>query len=161
MKDLTQSTVTTQHPSLSHEEMIELYNAGTEIHGFIGGVEVDTNILQEEVPSAFTGSSYTDEEGVEHRRTWQEYARTFDSVNEGKSLMRFGHCDINGNYARPLSAAEYQIWMDHWVWELPVPGVSYEDEEGNTITPPDTTMLVFDHILTKSEMMVRIQTPEV
>jgi hypothetical protein len=42
--------------------------------------------------------------------------------------------------------------MDHWVWELPVPGVPYEDEEGNTVTPPDTTMLVFDHILTKSEM---------
>ena len=47
MKDLTQSTVTTQHPSLSKEEMVELYNAGTEIYGFIGGVEVDTNILEE------------------------------------------------------------------------------------------------------------------
>jgi len=152
MKDLTQVTKTITYPSLSKEEMIRLYKKGKSINGFIGGVEVDTAVLQEEVPDTFEDSSYTDEEGVEHRRTWQEYARTFDSVNKGKSLMQFGHCDINGNYARPLSAAEYQIWMDHWVWELPVPGVPYEDEEGNTVTPPDTTMLVFDHILTKSEM---------
>lgn len=152
MKDLTKPIKKTIHPSLSHDEMVRLYKAGKDITGFIGGVEVDTAVLQEELPDTFDDSSYTDEEGVEHRRTWQEYARTFDSVNEGKSLMQFGHCDINGNYARPLSSSEYQIWMDHWVWELPVPGVPYEDEEGNTVTPPDTTTLVFDHILTKSEM---------
>jgi hypothetical protein len=114
MKDLTRSTVTTQHPSLSKEEMVELYNAGTEIYGFIGGVEVDTNILQEKVPSAFTGSSYTDEEGVDHSYTWMQYARTFDSLTENKSIIQIGRCDANGNYANPISAAEFRTWADHW-----------------------------------------------
>ena len=152
MKDLTKPIKKIIYPSLSHDEMVKLYKAGKDITGFIGGVEVDTAVLQEKVPDTFEDSSYTDEEGVEHRRTWQEYARTFPSVNEGKSLMQFGHCDANGNFARPLSAAEFKTWMDHWVWELPVPGVPYEDMDGNTVTPPDTTTLVFDHILTKSEM---------
>lgn len=114
MKDLTRSTVTTQRPSISKEEMIELYNAGTEIHGFIGGIEVDTNILREEVPSAFTGSSYTDEEGVEHSYTWMQYARTFDSLTENKSIIQIGQCDANGNYSTPISAEEFRTWADYW-----------------------------------------------
>lgn len=114
MKDLTRSTVTTQRPSISKEEMIELYNAGTEIHGFIGGIEVDTNILREEVPPAFTGSSYTDEEGVEHSYTWMQYARTFDSLTENKSIIQIGQCDANGNYSTPISAEEFRTWADYW-----------------------------------------------
>ena len=62
MKDLTQVTKTITYPSLSKQEMIRLYKKGESINGFIGGVEVDTAVLQEEVPDTFKDSSYTDEE---------------------------------------------------------------------------------------------------
>lgn len=114
MKDLTKPITTITHPSLSHDEMVQLHTARESIHGFIGGLEVDTAVLKEEVPETFTNSRYTDEEGVEHVYTWEQYSRTFPSVNEGKSLIQVGHCDTNGNFQKPIPASEFTTWADHW-----------------------------------------------
>ena len=114
MKDLTKPIKKTIYPSLPHDEMVNLYKAGKDITGFIGGVEVDTAVLQEEVPDTFDDSSYTDEEGVEHSYTWMQYARTLDSLTENKSIIQIGQCDANGNYSTPISAEEFRTWADYW-----------------------------------------------
>lgn len=135
MIDLTEEKIVTTFikPSLTHEEMVAAYNSKEEIVGFIGGIETDSSILSEEVPSNFVKSTILDEEENETPRTWEDYCNYKISLDETKVFLFMGETDSRGNRQFPVTSEEFYDWADHF-------GV--------------------DNLTTKSEMHALIESPE-
>lgn len=92
-------------------------NTDIEIDGFEGGVEVDTVTEDSLVPSNFPNSSYTDENEVEHQKTWKEYvsnSRIKRKLDGLKIILPVGFANSKGNREDIVSDEELRAWIDEF-----------------------------------------------
>lgn len=109
---------------LSHQEFEDLVAAGVPLDGFIGGVEVDISLLDEEVPDTFPKSYYTNENEEEQQKLWKDYCLyvTNEKRNESdevttvadKALLKIGWVGINGNRPDIVKNDELLAWCEHF-----------------------------------------------
>jgi len=95
------------------EQFTSLVEKGIEIDNFIGGVEQDASILEEDVPNSFINSTITDEE-TETQRKWGKYCVYHKSIDNKKVLLFIGERDSNGNRQEVVPNEELLIWVNYF-----------------------------------------------
>jgi hypothetical protein len=112
----------TSHPEIikdyagTEQELQTAIAAGDNIINFRGGFEVDASILDQLVPQICVGITVIDEESGEERidnKTWGEYCRCHESINEGKVLVEATPpVDANKNCNDSIQSEELYKWIE-------------------------------------------------
>lgn len=91
---------------ITHDELIKAYQNKEEIINFVGGIEVETGILNKEVPENFPNPHKV--------KLFKEYCNNTTNKEKTKSILIIGFRDENGNRKKVVSSKEFYIWADHF-----------------------------------------------
>ncbi len=110
---------------ITHQEFEDCYAAGIPIDNFRGGVIVDIDFLDEEVPEGFPRRSYIDEEDNEVIKKWREYTLYYTNEKRDENdnitteatqalldMDRAGYC--SAGRTKDFDNDELVAWCDYF-----------------------------------------------
>lgn len=86
---------------------------GVRIDGFVGGVEVDASVLDQDVPSTFPGNVLIEDE-TETPIKFKDYCNFILSQDKAKAVLIVGKTDDNGNRRDVVGHDELMAWIKHF-----------------------------------------------
>jgi len=96
------------------EQFKSLVESGVEIDNFIGGVEKEASILEDDVPKEFPKSTIIKEDGTEEQRKWKNYCIFRPSIDKKKIVIFVGERDLNGNRQDVVPNSELICWINYF-----------------------------------------------
>ena len=110
--DIINFTLDDETEQTPYTELQALYDQGYEFGNFVGGVLVNSNILDNSVPEGFDNSILVISEGNTRQKTWREYTIVYEKDNE--ALITMGWRDGDGNRTYPVTHKEFCDYVDEF-----------------------------------------------